>query len=90
MSSRMLDGARAKEWADVAEVETERRKSLEAFFGQPVAADEVEQVREGIERIIATDREIAALGEVERQEFATQLSSLAVGRRARSAYNQNR
>lgn len=90
MSSRMLDQARAKEWTEVAEIEAARRKSLEAFFDQPVDAVEAERVREGIERILATDKEIASLGEVAREGLATQLGGLARGRRAQAAYNQNR
>jgi len=88
-SQQMQTLASEQRWDEVILLETQRRSELEKFFSQPVTADEVTYVAEGIQKILTLDQEIMARGNEARADAGKHLSAVHQGRRAEAAYHEN-
>lgn len=86
----MATAAQAGEWEEVTELESQRRAMLESFFAQPVSEADAPAVAEGIRAVMAIDQELMALCQEMKGVIAQQMGQLNQGRKAHTAYQQNR
>ena len=86
MSRTMLEKAREESWDKVHVLEAERSELILRFFAEPVQHEYAEAVADGIQSIIAINRDIIALGASSRHSLAHTLQNLDQGKKAIKAY----
>ena len=86
VTERMLSVARGENWQELAELETSRRGLIQAAFSSSIPPADAAQVADVIARIQAANQDLVSLSSESRDRIAAALSTLAAGRRARSAY----
>ncbi len=89
LTERMEAGMAEQAWGDVAELELERRVLMEAFFAQPVADAEKDELAGFIRALMERDRAITDEGVREREAIAAKIGHVQTGRRAVQAYGGN-
>jgi Flagellar protein FliT len=83
LSRTMLEKAREESWDDVFVLETERSELIRLFFSEPVRQEYADTVADGIQTIMAMDRDIMALGALKKLDLAQALDQ---GKKAVKAY----
>ena len=86
LSGEMLDAARAAQWSRLVELETRRRDILQNFFAQGVQVQETEKLQQGIQRVMAMDKEIYTLSQMEKHKVEEKLAGLNKNKSASQAY----
>jgi len=91
-SEKMLELAKQDDWEKVTEIESERRPELERFFNS--LSPEALQVnsallRQSIERILAVDDEIMAIGLDSKNKLVELIQKNSSSRQAMSEYQKN-
>lgn len=86
LSRAMLEKAREESWDDVFALEVERNELIKLFFLEPVQQEYAETVAAGIQAMLAIDRDIMALGALERLDIAQTLQNMEQGKKAVKAY----
>ena len=86
VTERMLGVAKDDDWQKLAELETSRRGLIQAAFSSPVPPADAALVADLIGRIQAANKDLVGFSSESRDRIAGALSTLAAGRRARSAY----
>jgi hypothetical protein len=89
LTQRMLDEARDERWAEIAELDTQRRRALEAFFTPAVPAAEASAVAQRVRWVLEVDKEILAMGRSAREGLQAKMSGMAQRRRVNAAYTDN-
>lgn len=87
LSAAMLDAARGQDWVGVANLEVARDALLKAVF-EGTERPAPETLAAVTQQVLESDRELIALGEQARGEFAAALSELRQVRRAQTAYSE--
>lgn len=87
LSAAMLEAAREQDWIAVANLDVTRDALLKTVFEgmrrpAPAALAVV------VQQVLAFDRQLMALGEQARSEFASALDGMRQGRRAQAAYSE--
>jgi len=88
----MLELGRQGEWEQLAEMEARRRPELEAFFNSLDSNDlrnNSELLKQSIEKILALDNQIIALGAASKSELAELMQKSNSSRHAMSEYQKN-
>jgi hypothetical protein len=86
LSRQMLDAARASDWLEVSNLESQRQDQLKNFFSQPAQANETTWLAQGIQQVLKLNDEIMSLGEEGKQEILKNMSDLSNGKKAAQAY----
>ncbi len=89
LTGKMMALAREEEWEEIPPIELERRALLEEFFESPVSSEDAAEVRELIQALLATDKQIMELGSNASNELLGKLNAFATGRKAKQAYSQH-
>lgn len=89
ITQKMLGEAKAERWVEVAELDKQRRRLLEAFFTPAVMPDEAAAVAERIKWVLDVDKEILAIGKSARTELRQKMGGMAQRRRVNTAYTDN-
>ena len=86
-----IEGAvRDADWDAAGKLLSRRHRLLElAFADTPTTAEEVRQLHEMAERVMAFDRQLMPVAEKARGQAAAELKNLRRGRAAADAYQQN-
>jgi hypothetical protein len=87
LTRTMLEKAQSSAWDEVIELEAERRDLIAAFFLTPIQPELAPTVAEGIQLILAIDRESAKLGLAEKLDAGQALRQMEQGRKAVKAYS---
>lgn len=87
LTRTMLEKAQSSAWDEVIELEAKRRDLIVAFFLTPIRPELAPAVAEGIQLILAVDREIAKLGLAEKLDAGQALRQMEQGRKAVKAYS---
>jgi hypothetical protein len=82
----MREAAVAGDWDQVVLLEAERRAEIARFFKAGIADYERVHVRQGIEEILESDRELLALSQQQKSRRSADILQLRRGVRGRSAY----
>jgi hypothetical protein len=85
ISRTMLEKAREESWDDVVDLEAERSELIRLFFLELIQQTYAEVV-DGIQSILAIDRDIMALGVLKRFDIAQTLKNMDQGKKAVKAY----
>lgn len=88
LSATMLDCAREQDWIGVANLEVTRDALLKAVF-EGMERPSPEALTAVAQRVLESDRELIALGERARGEFAAALGQVRQGRRVQAAYSES-
>ena len=83
----MLEKAREQSWDDVSALEAERRKLIELFFLEPIPQSHTEMVAAGIQSIMAINRDISVLVELNKHDAEQALQKMEQGKKAIKAYS---
>jgi hypothetical protein len=86
MSRTMLEKAREESWDKVNVLEAERSELIRKFFSEPVQHDYAEMIADGVQLIIAINRDIIELGALSRLNLAHTLQNMDQGKKAIKAY----
>lgn len=87
LSRLMLEQAQSSLWDEVSELEERRRMLMTEFFLIAVPDGLSGAVAEGIQSIMAIDRELMELGRVGKLELEQVLRQIDQGRKAVKAYS---
>ena len=87
MTEQMVSGAEHHEWHLLRELETNRQRLLKAAFADPIPPADRAAVADVVHRIQALNEDLLSIGRQGRKQLAHALSTMATGRRARSAYS---
>jgi hypothetical protein len=87
LTRAMLENAQSSAWDEVIELEAKRRELIAAFFLSPIQPELAPAVAEGIQLILAMDRDSAKLGLAEKLEAGQALRQMEQGRKAVKAYS---
>jgi len=82
----MREAAEAGDWDRVVLLEAERREEIARFFKAGVADYERVHVRQGIQQILESDRELLALSQRQKARRSADILQLRRGASGRSAY----
>ena len=89
LSQTLLELAKESKWGDLEWTGNRRREQLEAFFATEVDDALKPKVIEGIKNIQNIDDEVVSLVQQSSAELQKSLLSLAKGKKAKKAYQQN-
>ncbi|MDD5579367.1 MAG: flagellar protein FliT [Methylobacter sp.] len=87
LSREMLEKAESESWDELFVLEEKRRALLGLFFSVPVQQEYAGEVSEGIQSIMAIDRNIMELGLGKKLELEQALHQIDQGKKAVKAYN---
>jgi hypothetical protein len=87
LTRTMLEKAQSSAWDEVIELEAKRRDLISAFFLTPIQTESAPTVAEGIQLILAMDRDTAKLGQTEKLDAGQALRQMEQGRKAVKAYS---
>lgn len=87
LSATMLDCAREQDWIGVVNLEVTRGALLKAVF-EGTERPAPETLTALAQQVLESDRELIALGEQARGEFAAALGQMRQARRAQTAYSE--
>jgi hypothetical protein len=88
LSDAMLGCAREQDWAGVANLEVTRDALLKTVF-EGTERPSPEALTAVVRQVLESDRELIALGEQARGEFAAALGQMRQGLRAQAAYSDS-
>jgi len=88
-SLEMLQQAKKEHWAEVIQTGAQRQRLIEAFFEQPVAPAETDEVALVLRKMLQANEEIEALAVNSRGGVSASIGSIQQGRRAVLAYAEN-
>ena len=86
LSQSMLKKAKNESWNDVFVLEKDRRKLINIFLSTVVKPEHEQKVAEGIESVIAIDKEIMTLGQLKKLDLTQILQTMGQGKKAVKAY----
>jgi len=87
LSASMLDLAQTQDWIGVANLDVARDALLKAVF-EGTDRPSPEALTAVVRQVLESDRELIALGEQARGEFAAALGEMRQARRAQAAYSE--
>ena len=87
LGQQMVELAAVEEWQKIADIGADRQAKLQAFFQDPVSAEEAAEIAEGIQRLLESDRQLAETGLRARQKVMGAIHDMVSGRKAVAAYN---
>jgi len=82
----MRKAAVAEDWERVVLLEAERREEIARFFRAGVADYERVHVRQGIQEILESDRQLLAMSQQQKSQRSADILQLRRGVRGRTAY----
>ena len=86
LTETMLEHARAGEWEQVIQMESDRQVLIQQFFKNNRPETFANEIADGITRVMNTDREIMQLGKNELQILSKHLRDINTGKQAQNAY----
>lgn len=85
LTDLMVQGAKQQQWESVTELQGMRDRLIHEFFAEKCEL-EVRSIAEGIQYIIDSDKQLAALAEAERNALQAQIHKMQRGKNAVKAY----
>ena len=89
ITQQMLKAARDEAWEELVDMEENRRNLISDFFSESAAPDEVCDITEGTQEILAIDKEIMAISRKQRDLIGSALSDIKKHRQVKKAYLEN-
>lgn len=91
MTGRMQLLSEQEEWESLASLAVERQAALEHFFASSdIAVDEVVEISQGIQQMLAADRQLMSLSVTSLAEISDTLHGLSNSRKAIQQYENCR
>lgn len=90
LTQSMVDLVKQQQWEQLADLESQRRDYLQAFFQQPFDEAERRQIDGWVSDLMAIDHGIVEVLEKEKGAIAEQLKEVSHGVKVSKAYQNNR
>jgi hypothetical protein len=89
LSDKMLGAARTEQWDTLVELEAKRRRLMESFFARTALESEATYLQHGITQVLAMDKEIYKLSQLEKRKVEEKLATLKKNKNASDVYFRN-
>lgn len=86
LTDKMLELAQVEQWESVSKLEEERSRLIYTFFEVSPSVDEAEAVAEVIMKVLAVDKRLIAMSQVEQQQIIKASQTIKRGQQASKAY----
>lgn len=88
VTRQMLQLFPKQDWQTLIDLSQRRQQMLEAFFAQPVSQADADEIADGIQQILQSDREVMAHARRKQQDMVQSVRQIGDGRQAIDTYQQ--